>query len=170
MLSLITSRFCAYPWDSSQVGTVTGWHFLQSLLHVCPYIAFSQEQFWVKNFEGRVVTSLHLGPCRSIGGGFFRCHRPIVGHFSKGHPHWVLGAFHIPVFWDFLEVSPWNYIFLIILLSHLDYSPISQHMWPCSPLLPSPLSQIGLSLSMPPMIIFPFWVGLKHLYLGLSSC
>ena len=51
MVSVIVSGFGACPWDRSQVGSVTGWPFLQSLLHFCPCISFRQEQLWVKNYE-----------------------------------------------------------------------------------------------------------------------
>ena len=50
-VSAIASGFGACTWDGSPGGTVSGWPFLQSLLHFCPSISFRQEQFWVKNFE-----------------------------------------------------------------------------------------------------------------------
>ena len=60
----------------------------------------------------------------------------IIEHFCKGHPHWVLGASHIPGIWYYLEVPPnsCSCIFPFILLTHwasllsspiLDSSPIS---------------------------------------------
>ena len=72
--------------DRTQVGPVTGWPFLQSLLHFCPCCSFRQEQFWVKNFEGRLVTlSLHWGACLSTGGGLFRFHQStaLLGILAK---------------------------------------------------------------------------------------
>ena len=70
-------------WDESQVGPVTGWPFLQSLLHFCPCTSFSLEQFWVKNFEDKLVTpSLHWGPYLSTGRDLFWVHLLTVGQFS----------------------------------------------------------------------------------------
>jgi hypothetical protein len=72
---VIVSGFGSPLWDRPQVGPVTRWPSLQSLLHFCPCISFRQEQFWVKNFEGRLVTPfLNWGPCLSNEGGFFRFH------------------------------------------------------------------------------------------------
>jgi len=51
MASIIESGFGAHPWIGSQVGPITGWPFLQSLLHFCPWISFKQEQFWVKSLK-----------------------------------------------------------------------------------------------------------------------
>ena len=60
MTSVIVSGLGPYPWDGSQVGPVTGWAFLQALLHFCPCRSFRQEQFWVKFSEDRwVAPSLH---------------------------------------------------------------------------------------------------------------
>jgi hypothetical protein len=49
--SAIVSRFGVCIWDGSPGGVVSGWPFLQSLLHSFPYISFRQEQFWVNIFE-----------------------------------------------------------------------------------------------------------------------
>ena len=47
----------------------TGPPFPSSLLHFC---TFTQEQFWVRNFNCVLVTpSLYLKPCLSTGGGRF---------------------------------------------------------------------------------------------------
>ena len=47
----------------------TGPPFPSSLLHFC---TFTQEQFWVRNFNCVLVTpSLYLKPCLSTGGGCF---------------------------------------------------------------------------------------------------
>ena len=45
----------AIAWDEYQVGLVIGWPFLECLLHFCPWSSFTQEQFWVKKFEGSLV-------------------------------------------------------------------------------------------------------------------
>ena len=42
-------------------NSVTGWPFLQSLLHFCSYISFRQEQFWVKYFEDGVALCHNWG-------------------------------------------------------------------------------------------------------------
>ena len=51
LASAIVSGFGVCTWAVSQVGTVSGWLFLQSLLHFCPCITLRLDQFWVKNFE-----------------------------------------------------------------------------------------------------------------------
>ena len=33
-------RVVVHSWDESQVGLVTGWSFLKSLLHFCPWVSF----------------------------------------------------------------------------------------------------------------------------------
>jgi hypothetical protein len=73
MVQVIVSRFGVYTWYGPQVGSVSGWSFLQSLLHLCPCTLSRQEQFSVKNFEdGSVAPCLKWGPCLSTGGGVFR--------------------------------------------------------------------------------------------------
>ena len=92
------------PWDGSQVGPVTGWTFPQSLLHLCPCIYFSQEQFWVKFFEGRLATPyLHL----SI---YWRWSPQVLSpHFWE---FWLRssplspGSLSHSGLWNFLEVLP----------------------------------------------------------------
>ena len=82
MASVTVSGFGLCTWDGFQVGLVTESPFFQSLLHFCPCISFRQEQFWVKKFEGRLVTlTLHWEPCLSIGGALFWFYFPTVGHF-----------------------------------------------------------------------------------------
>jgi hypothetical protein len=51
MVSTIVLGFDVYAWNGSQVEVISGWPFLESLLHFCPCISFRQEQFWVKFFE-----------------------------------------------------------------------------------------------------------------------
>ena len=60
-VSLIVSGVGIYPWDGSQVGTLIGCPFLQSLFHLCPYISFRQDKFWVKSFVGRLVSLSSIG-------------------------------------------------------------------------------------------------------------
>lgn len=162
-----SAKFGDCPWDKSQVWLVTEWPFLRSLFHFCLFIFFSQEQFCVKIFEGRLVTSsLHWGPCTSTLGCLFSFHLLTVGNISWGYHHWVLVDFHLPVLWDFLEVSlvpiPFSCISPGILLMPLEFSPVSTHTWSC----PS-----GPSIPLLPMIIyFPFLMWLKHSHLGVSSC
>ena len=71
------------------IGWISSWarHWMAFLSvsapFFCPSISFRQEQFWVKNFEGRLVTPpLHWESCLSARGGLFRFHLPTVGHFS----------------------------------------------------------------------------------------
>ena len=78
-----------------------------------------------------------IPPLRAVAeGGLLWSHLTIIEHFCKGHPHWVLGASHIPGIWYYLEVPPnsCSCIFPFILLTHwasllsspiLDSSPIS---------------------------------------------
>ena len=68
--SVTVSEFSACLWDGSQ-----------TLLHFCPWISFRQEQLWVKNFEGSLVSLLlHWGPCLTIGVGVFKLCLPTVRH------------------------------------------------------------------------------------------
>jgi hypothetical protein len=46
----------AHPRDGFQFGLVSDEPFLQCLLYFCPYISFSQEQYWVTIFEGRLLS------------------------------------------------------------------------------------------------------------------
>ena len=56
------SEIGACTWDGFWVSLVTGWPFLQSLLHL--YISFRQDKFWVKSFvSGLVSLSFHWGSC-----------------------------------------------------------------------------------------------------------
>jgi len=48
LASAIVSRLGVCMWDGSPGGIVSGWPFLQSLLHSLSYIFFRQEWFWVK--------------------------------------------------------------------------------------------------------------------------
>ena len=64
---VVVSGFGAYAGYGSQVGQVTGFPFLQSLLQFSPCMFFRQEKFWVKNFEGRrVILYFHWGPCHLL--------------------------------------------------------------------------------------------------------
>jgi hypothetical protein len=45
--SALVSGFGVCRWGGSPSGAVSGWPFLQSLLHFCPCLSFRQEQFWV---------------------------------------------------------------------------------------------------------------------------
>ena len=84
---LIMSRICAFPGHGFQVGLVIGWLFLQSLLHLYPWISFRQDNFWVKGFVGGLVSlSVLLGSCLATGGILFRFHVHTVSHLSFGHP------------------------------------------------------------------------------------
>jgi hypothetical protein len=51
LASAIVSEFRVCRWDGSPGGAVSGWPFLQSLLHTLPHISFRQDPFWVKNLE-----------------------------------------------------------------------------------------------------------------------
>ena len=49
-----------FPWNVSQVGPVIGWSFLQSVLHLCPWISFRQEILGVENFVGGLVSLSYI--------------------------------------------------------------------------------------------------------------
>ena len=71
--------------------------FLQSLLHICLNISLTQEQFWVKNFKGNLVTpTLHWSPCLSTGAGLFRFHLPTIGHLGQSQPPFSPGSLSHP--------------------------------------------------------------------------
>jgi hypothetical protein len=98
----IVSGICACLWDGFQVGPVIGWPFLQSLLHLCPCISYSQDTFWVENCVDELVSLFyHWGSCLATGDGLFRSHVPTIRRHT--HPHWLLASFNIPCLWHFLE-------------------------------------------------------------------
>jgi hypothetical protein len=56
----------ASPGDRFKVEWISGWSFLQSLLHLCPYISFRQGKIWLENIaSGLVFLYLHWGPAES---------------------------------------------------------------------------------------------------------
>jgi hypothetical protein len=58
----IVSGFGVCRQDGSLGGVISGWLYLQSLLHFfCPWICFIQEKFWVKSFEMVGGPILQLG-------------------------------------------------------------------------------------------------------------
>lgn len=118
-----------------------------------PAFFLRQEQFWIKNFEGRLVfLPIHWGPWLPTWGGLFRFHH-----------HWVLGASHIPGLWDFLGISP------IYHPTTLEGAYFHSFSWPSRllslltllPLFPTP-SHSCLSLPLHLMIIlFPLLSGIE---------
>ena len=83
MATVIVSGIVAWPWDRFQFGQVTGWPFLQSLLHFCPYTSFSQVQCWLEYFVGGLLSlSLHRQYCLATRGGHFRFDITTVGVFQ----------------------------------------------------------------------------------------
>ena len=63
---------------------VTGWPFLQSMLHFCPCTSFRQDEFWVESFMGGLVSlSLHWESCLAaevVSSGFMS---PLLGTLAK---------------------------------------------------------------------------------------
>ena len=73
----------AYSWYVSQVGPVVGWTFLKTLLHLCPYISFTQEKLWVESLVAELMfLSLYYGSCLATGGSLFMSHVPILRHLG----------------------------------------------------------------------------------------
>jgi hypothetical protein len=139
------------PWDRSQVGPITGQPFLQSLLHFCPCISFRQEQFWVENFVGELVSpSLHWEVLSDYWRWSFHVSYP-VGHLSQGHPHWVLGASPISDLWDFLEVSSTSPPLAAVYYYSFSWSSGPPLLFPpLLILLPTPHHKV------PPSLCFPW--------------
>jgi hypothetical protein len=127
----------------------------------CPCISFRQEQFWIKNFEGQLVTtSLHWGPCLSTGGGLFSFHLPTVGQFWLRSPPLSSGSLPQAKFLGLSRSSPKP----SPLLLHISWpSRLLSYLPPYLVLPPSLLlSYPGPSLPLPPMItLFPFLSGIE---------
>jgi hypothetical protein len=76
-VSLIVSGIGALPWNRSLAGLVIAWPFHHSQIHLCPYISYRQDKFWVESFMGGLVSlSLHWGFSLAIGNGLLRFHIP----------------------------------------------------------------------------------------------
>ena len=130
MASVRVSRFSACTWDRSQIGPMSGWPFLQSMLHFYLCNFFRQAQFWAKNFKkvggpmSQLVAisiywrwSLQVSPLYCWA---FQIRSSLLSPGSLSHPK-VSGIFqrlfnpypkklHIsiycPVYLDFFYVSP----------------------------------------------------------------
>ena len=66
-------------WDGSQVGPVTGWLFLQDLLHFYPCISVRQEPKILK--VGWCAHTSNL-PCLTSGCGLIKLYLSATGHFG----------------------------------------------------------------------------------------
>ena len=129
----------------------TGPPFPSSLLHFC---TFTQEQFWVRNFNCVLVTpSLYLKPCLSTGGGrFLSSLSPllsisIIPESLNSKVHGTFQRSMVP------QPHPETCIFPLILLP-LWASFLSQLTDPLPISVPSPHSHPGSSFPLTPMIIF----------------
>jgi hypothetical protein len=126
---------------------------VQSLLHFCLCIFFSQKQFWVKIFEmgewHHSSTVGHVYLLDEVSSGSISS---LLGISAKVIPHWVMETYHNPCVLEFLEVSctshpqpPTHYccLFLFFLLalwpSLLYPHPTPPHTRSFPPLsIPSP--------------------------------
>ena len=97
------SDFGAHPLDGSQFGPVTGWPFLQSLLHFSACIFF----FKYRNNSGSKLLKVSWYPHPSTGGLYWRWSLQVpCWALRLRSPHWVCGVSQIPGLWDFLEILP----------------------------------------------------------------
>ena len=139
-----------------RVCTVTGPPFSHALLHFCPCNSFTQEQFWVRDFDcGMAIPSLYLVSCPSMGGGLYKFTLPTIGHFIQCPYPWVLRISHPQGLWCILEGVPppptsQSCLFPFVLLALKDsvlFLPKYLIMFP--PSLPCPLSKSSPTLSAP---------------------
>jgi hypothetical protein len=97
MASAIVLEFGVCSWDGSQVGVVSGWLFLQSLLHFCPCISFRQARFWVNflRWVGGTIPQLEALSMWSLQDSSPHCWAFQLRAFSLGPGslphHWCVG-------------------------------------------------------------------------------
>jgi len=81
---------------------------------------------------------LTLWSCLSTAGGVFRVNLTVVVDVGQCHQCWVQGTCRIPSIGDILEVTPSSTVpsFYTHSPGPLCFSPVSSHIWSCSPVFP----------------------------------
>ena len=165
-VSSIVSEVGSFTWDRSQVGTVIGCLFPQSLLHLYPCISCRQGKIWVEEFV------VHWCPALSSRSPVWLQEVatavsifPSCGNLTRILPHTPVTLPHSRP-----PASPHADFYSHFQPSLALSAPTPDHHLHSPPLLtPSP-TQFPLSTHLQWLFSFPFWVRFIHPPLGLPYC